>query len=55
VAALAGLAADEAHMMFTNLITPIGLIKSGRVIATAVSTKKRQPALPDTPTMNKPD
>ena len=52
VTALTALAGGETHMMFTNLITPVPFIKSGRMVAIAVTSAKRQPALPQVPTMD---
>jgi len=51
IAALTDVVAGEAHMMFTNLLTPLPFIKSGRLHALAVTSRKRQPAMPDMPTI----
>jgi tripartite-type tricarboxylate transporter receptor subunit TctC len=51
IAALTALVGGEAHMMFTNLLTPLPFVKSGRLRGLAVSSRRRQPAMPDIPTV----
>ncbi|MDP1837397.1 MAG: tripartite tricarboxylate transporter substrate binding protein [Reyranella sp.] len=43
--------AGQVDMMFDNLPGPLGLMKGGKVKAFAVTSAKRHPAAPDTPTM----
>jgi tripartite-type tricarboxylate transporter receptor subunit TctC len=50
-AALTGLVAGEAHMMFSNLLTSMPHVKSGRLRVLAVSTAKRSPQMPELPTI----
>jgi tripartite-type tricarboxylate transporter receptor subunit TctC len=52
IAALTALVGGETHMMFTSLLTPQAFLGNGRLIAIAVSSIKRQPAMPTVPTMN---
>ena len=52
VAALTALAGGETHMMFTNLITPVPFIQSGRLVAIAVTSMKRMQLLPELPTID---
>ena len=49
--ALAGMLGGEVDVMFDNLTSSIGYIKSGRLRALAVTTTTRYPELPDVPTM----
>lgn len=49
IAALTDVVAGEAHMMFTNLLTPQPFLKSGRLRGLAVTSRERQPAMPDMP------
>lgn len=51
VPALTALASGETHIMFTNLLTPAPFIKTGRLRGIAVTSSKRQPAMPDIPTV----
>jgi tripartite-type tricarboxylate transporter receptor subunit TctC len=46
------LIAGQVHVLFDNLPSSIGHIKSGELRALAVTTLKRSPALPDVPTVN---
>ncbi len=50
-AALTGLIAGEAHMMFSNLLTSMPHVRTGRLRVLAVSTAKRSPQMPDLPTI----
>lgn len=43
--------AGQVDMMFDNIPGPLGLMKGGKVKAFAVTSAKRHPAAPDTPTM----
>jgi tripartite-type tricarboxylate transporter receptor subunit TctC len=47
-----GLLSGEVHMLFTSIPSVIGQINNKRVRAIAVSTIKRNPALPDVPTID---
>ena len=49
--AVTGLVAGETHLMFTTAASALPYIKGGRLKALAVTSAKRIPALPDTPTM----
>jgi tripartite-type tricarboxylate transporter receptor subunit TctC len=49
--ALAGMLGGEVDVMFDNLTSSIGYIKSGKLRALAVTTTTRYPELPDVPTM----
>jgi tripartite-type tricarboxylate transporter receptor subunit TctC len=49
--ALADLAAGRVEAMVSSLPAAMPLIKSGRIKAVAVSTRARQPSLPDVPTV----
>jgi tripartite-type tricarboxylate transporter receptor subunit TctC len=49
--ALADLLGGQVDVMFDNLTSSIGYIKSGRLRALAVTTSTRYPELPDVPTM----
>ena len=49
--ALTDLAGGRVHVMFSSLPAAMPLIKSARVKPVAVSTRSRQPALPDVPTV----
>jgi tripartite-type tricarboxylate transporter receptor subunit TctC len=50
--AITDLIADQAQLMFDNLPSSIGFIKSGQLRAIAVTTLNRSAALPDIPTIN---
>ena len=50
-AALTALVGGEAHMMFSNLLTSMPHVRSGRLRVLAVSTAKRSPQMPDLPTI----
>ncbi len=50
-AAYADLVGGRINMSFATIISAQGHIRSGRLRALAVSTAKRAPAMPDTPTM----
>ncbi len=43
--------AGQVDMMFDNLPGPLGLMKGGKVKGIAVTSAKRHPAVPDTPTV----
>jgi len=45
------LLAGHAGVMFNNVITAVPHVKTGRLLALAVTTAKRSPALPETPTV----
>jgi tripartite-type tricarboxylate transporter receptor subunit TctC len=49
--ALADLIGGQVDVMFDNLTSSIGYIKSGKLRALAVTTTTRYPELPDVPTM----
>src|SRR5258707_1037512 len=49
--ALADLMAGQVDVMFANLTSSIGLIRSGKLRALPVTTTKRFPGLPEVPTM----
>ena len=49
--ALVGLVSGEATVMFDNLTSSVGYIKSGRLRAIAITTATRYPGLPDLPTV----
>jgi tripartite-type tricarboxylate transporter receptor subunit TctC len=49
--ALADLLGGQVDVMFDNLTSSIGYIKSGKLRALAVTTSTRYPELPDVPTM----
>jgi tripartite-type tricarboxylate transporter receptor subunit TctC len=49
--ALAGMLGGEVDVMFDNLTSSIGYIKSGRLRALAITSATRYPELPDLPTM----
>lgn len=49
--ALTDLVAGQVDFMVDNLITALPLVRAGKLRAIAVTTKKRAPELPDTPTM----
>ena len=49
--ALAGMLGGETDVMFDNLTSSIGYIKSGRLRALAITSATRYPELPDLPTM----
>lgn len=49
--ALADLIGGQTNMMFDNLPSSMGHIKSGKLRALAVTSAKRSPALPDVPTI----
>lgn len=50
-AALTDVAGGRVHVMFSSLPAAVPLIKSARVKAIAVSTRNRQPSLPDVATV----
>ena len=50
-AALTALVGGEAQMMFSNLLTSMPHVRSGRLRVLAVSTAKRSPQMPDLPTI----
>jgi tripartite-type tricarboxylate transporter receptor subunit TctC len=49
--AITDLLAGQTNMMFDNIPSSLPHIKSGRLIALATTGAKRDPALPDVPTM----
>jgi len=49
--AVAGLAGGETHLMFVTASSAMTFVKNGRVKILAVTSAKRLPAFPDTPTM----
>ena len=49
--ALKALAAGDAQMMFEPMSAAIGLVRTGKLRALAVTTATRSPALPDVPTV----
>jgi tripartite-type tricarboxylate transporter receptor subunit TctC len=49
--ALADLIPGQVHVLFDNLPSSIGHIKGGRLRALAVTSEKRDAAMPDTPTV----
>jgi len=49
--ALADLMGGQVDVMFDNLTSSIGLIRSGKLRALAVTTSARYPGLPDVPTV----
>ena len=51
MAAITALISGEAHMMITTILTPLPYLDKGRLRALAVTTRKRQPAIPQVPTM----
>ena len=50
-AAITAVISGEAHMMVTTILTPLPHMKTGRLRGIAVTTSRRQPAVPDIPTM----
>lgn len=52
VAAITSLVSGETHMMITTILTPLPHIRSGRLRGLAVTTLRRQPAVPDIPTLD---
>ncbi|MCW5604285.1 MAG: tripartite tricarboxylate transporter substrate binding protein [Burkholderiales bacterium] len=50
-AALNALVAGESHMMFSNLLTGMPHVRTGRLNVLAVSSGKRSPQAPDLPTI----
>ena len=50
-AALTALVGGEAHMMFSNLLTSMPHVRSGRLRVLAVSTARRSPQMPELPTI----
>ena len=50
-AALNALVGGESHMMFSNLLTGMPHVRSGRLQVLAVSSGKRSPQAPDLPTI----
>jgi tripartite-type tricarboxylate transporter receptor subunit TctC len=51
VAAITSVVTGDTHMMITTILTPLPHMKSGRLRGLAVTTAKRQPAVPDIPTL----
>ncbi len=49
--ALTDLIAGQVHVLFDNLPSSVPHIKSGRIRALAVTSKGREPSMPDTPTV----
>ena len=49
--ALADLIGGQVHVLFDNLPSSAGHIKGGRIRALAVTSEKREPSLPDLPTV----
>jgi tripartite-type tricarboxylate transporter receptor subunit TctC len=49
--AVAGLAGGETHLMFVTASSAMTFVRNGRVRLIAVTSAKRLPAFPDTPTM----
>jgi tripartite-type tricarboxylate transporter receptor subunit TctC len=49
--AVAGLAGGETHLMFVTASSAMTFVKNGRIKLLAVTSAKRLPAFPDTPTM----
>jgi tripartite-type tricarboxylate transporter receptor subunit TctC len=52
MAAITALISGEAHMMITTILTPLPYLENGRLRGLAVTTRKRQPAIPQVPTMD---
>ena len=52
VAAITSLVSGETHMMITTILTPLPHMRSGRLRGIAVTTLRRQPAVPDVPTLD---
>jgi len=52
IAAITAVIAGEAHMMITTILTPLPYLGNGRLRGLAVATRKRQPAIPQIPTMD---
>jgi tripartite-type tricarboxylate transporter receptor subunit TctC len=52
VVAITAVIAGEAHMMITTILTPLPYLSNGRLRGLAVTTRKRQPAIPQIPTMD---
>jgi len=50
-AALNALVSGESHMMFSNLLTGMPHVRSGRLSVLAISSGKRSPQSPDLPTV----
>lgn len=51
VAAITSVVTGETDMMITTILTPLPHMKNGRLRGLAVTTAKRQPAVPDIPTL----
>jgi tripartite-type tricarboxylate transporter receptor subunit TctC len=49
--ALTDLIAGQVHVLFDNLPSSVPHIKSGRIRALGVTSKNREPSMPDTPTV----
>ena len=49
--ALTDLIAGQVHVLFDNLPSSVPHIKSGRIRALAVTSKTREPSMPETPTV----
>jgi tripartite-type tricarboxylate transporter receptor subunit TctC len=52
IAAITAVIAGEAHMMITTILTPLPYLGNGRLRGLAVTTRERQPAIPQIPTMD---
>ncbi len=52
VAAITSVISGEAHMMITTILTPLPYMGGGRLRGVAVTTLRRQQAIPDVPTLN---
>lgn len=52
IAAITAVIAGEAHMMITTILTPLPYLSNGRLRGLAVTTRSRQPAIPQIPTMD---
>jgi tripartite-type tricarboxylate transporter receptor subunit TctC len=52
VNAITSLVSGETHMMITTILTPLPHMRSGRLRGIAVTTLKRQPAVPEVPTLD---
>jgi len=50
--ALSTLVGQHVEFVFSSITAAVGLIKSDKLVALAVSSKTRSPALPDVPTMS---
>ncbi|MDB5866471.1 MAG: hypothetical protein JWO70_4277 [Betaproteobacteria bacterium] len=50
--AVGAVLAGEAHLIFVTVPTTLSYIRTGRIRVVAVTSAKRSPALPDTPTLS---